>query len=214
MHPRADAFIKTFKTAAEQEQMLVRRQRTCRGLAKWLTLRGEHHHLRGVVCQLVYRFKDRFGLEHHSRAAAVRGAIHRAVSVVCPFPQIVEGELQPAAFAGTAQDAFIHRPREHRGEKREHVHLHCCGCVARRARLIVVFVLNDFQTAAHSFFGAPSLDERADGVDCHAASANHFGDIIGIHSQFVNGGAVVFHFGHVNCFGFIDQPFDHIFHKI
>ena len=64
----------------------MRRQRARLGLAKGLTLRGEHHHLRGVIRQRLDCFKDRLGLEHHSRAATVGFVVHSAVPVMRPVP--------------------------------------------------------------------------------------------------------------------------------
>ena len=78
-------------------------------------------------------------------------------------------QLEPAAFAGAVDDAFIERPHEHRGEQREHIHLH--GWADTRGAclililvldldlfLVLFLVLNNFQAAAHALLGAAGLD--------------------------------------------------------
>ena len=124
MHQRAYALIKALVTAAQQQQMLVPGQFLRLGLSERFALRAKHHHLRGVFRQFLNCLKDRFGFEHHPRASAVGFIVHLTVTIVGPIPQIMHGQLEPTCFLCTLQDAFIHRPRKHRGKQREHIYLH------------------------------------------------------------------------------------------
>ena len=60
---------------------------------------------------------NRFSLDHHPRTAAIRPVIHGTVAVVGgPIPEVMNADLQDFPLARAPQEAFRHRPLEHRRE--------------------------------------------------------------------------------------------------
>ena len=118
------AFVETFVTAADQQQMLLRGQLTGDGLVERPARRRQQNHPRLSARQMLHGFKDRFGFQQHPRPAAERFIVHRAMAVMGVVPQIVDRQVQQPFCARPFDDAFIERPREHCREQSQHVDFH------------------------------------------------------------------------------------------
>jgi len=62
--------------------------------------------------------------EGNSDLERLQAIVHRPVPVMRVIAQIVGGQIQPPGLARPLDDAFIQRPREHRGKQSQHVNLH------------------------------------------------------------------------------------------
>src|SRR3954453_15334193 len=69
-------------------------------------------------------FKDRFGLQQHSRPAAKWFIIDGLVPVMRVIPQIVNSQFENPRFTRALDDALIQRPGKHAGKQRQHINFH------------------------------------------------------------------------------------------
>ena len=93
----AHAFVKTFVTAADQQQIFFLRKFARNFLRKFSSARRKQNHFRFFALQTFNRFKERFDFQQHSRSAAERFVVHRFVPVVRPVAQVVDFQIQQLA---------------------------------------------------------------------------------------------------------------------
>ena len=79
------------------------------------------------MSDLVQGLAPRLGLHHHAGAAAVRGVVHGAVTVVSPVAQIVHLHIEDAAIPRLADERDIEHIEERR-EDRDDVDAHGFEC--------------------------------------------------------------------------------------
>ena len=111
-------------------------------------------------------FKERFGLQNHAGSPAVGGIVDRPMTIMGPSPAkswIFKSRI--SRLPGPFDDAFIQRPRKHRGKQGQYINLHRQGAVlsARAGR--------GFHSSAKSsvqrtpFFWAPTCITDRDGLN-------------------------------------------------
>ena len=120
-HPFVDALV----VAANQQQALLLRQLRGYALVENATL-GREQDDRPLILRADFldRAHQHVGPQDHAAAAAARGIVHLAPAPLAPVAQIMQTQVQQAAFLRLPHHAQTHRPLEHLREKGQHVDLH------------------------------------------------------------------------------------------
>src|SRR5262245_45882370 len=122
----AQALVEALVAAAQEEQALLTGEDPGRGLAEGRAVRGQQDLLVGAVLALapLDAVRDRFGLQHHARAAAVGPVVYRAVAVAGEIPEIDRPDPDAPLPLGLTQDARSQVRLERLGEEGEEGDLH------------------------------------------------------------------------------------------
>src|SRR5262247_2059255 len=117
------ALVNAFVSPADQNQpRKFIREATGFGLIEDATLGREQDYAGALLARLIFRrptgqygfngAKDRFGLQHHTLAAAERAVVNPMMFIECERTQIVDDDLDDSLLSRPLDDPEIERPRK------------------------------------------------------------------------------------------------------